>query len=228
MEAIDRVLEWNRAKWEGKNVEMYAEGGENTWAWYNDSLDPDVAEFLAARPGEFKTTLDLGTCSGAQAIGLAEQGYTVIGSEISQTALHKAELNLQTAPGPIQERVSFVMDDIVRSSFADDQFDLILDRGCYHSICCFSHQQYLAQVKRLLRPGGVLLLKTMSAKEDRFAAYDTVGAVKFPMPYKFDEAKLRQVFADGLTIVEIRDSFFYSVVLDPPAHAIFTILQNGK
>lgn len=205
---------------------MYASGTANRWAWYNDEIDPDVAEFVAQNPS-IDDILDLGTCSGSQAIGLARMGYAVVGSDVSDTALAQAEKNAQEL-ADLKLKLKFVHDDIVNTSFEDNRFDLILDRGCYHSICCFGHRAYVIQLKRILRPKGTLLLKTMSSKESRFSGYETIDGVTFQMPYKFDADKLREMFSAEFEVVDIRDSYFYSTVTNPPARAMLSILMNRK
>ncbi len=227
MSTLDEVLQWNRRKWESKNRKMYSSGEENTWAWYSDELDPDVAEFLTGHSEPCENVLDLGTCSGSQAIGMAEKGYTVVGTDISESALAQAEQHRQRL-GISAKKLSFEYDDIITTRFGDDRFDLIFDRGCYHSICCFSHRQYVIQIKRILRPGGILLLKTMSSKEERFVGYEKIDEVTIQMPYKFDEAKLRELFTGEFEVIDVRDSFFYSNVTRPPARAVLAVLRNLK
>jgi SAM-dependent methyltransferase len=227
MSLLDEALQWNRRKWEMKNQAMYSSGSANRWPWYNEQLDADVADLLRANPWQIDSVLDLGTCSGSQAIGLAALGFSVIGSDVSETALEQARAKHAQLRDP-GLKLEFIVDDIINSRFPDGRFDMILDRGCYHSICCFSHDSYVSQVKRILKPGGHLLLKTMSAAESRFENYEDMGGYKVQMPYHFDEAKLRELFAKQFNILDIRDSFFHSETLQPPARAKLAILANKQ
>jgi SAM-dependent methyltransferase len=216
---------WNQEKWEGKNHEMYAQFKANRWPWYSDSLDPDIAEFMATVVRDKIDILDLGTCSGSQAIELARLGHRVVGSDISETALEQARLAAAREPGlPVR----FRLDDITSSGLSEDQFDLVLDRGCYHSIWSFHHAEYVAGVQRVLKPGGVLLLKTMSSDETRFIAYDTIGGKQVQMPCHFPKEDLRGLLAPHFDILKMSDSFFYSAVIDPPARARLVVLRNRK
>lgn len=226
MTTLKQVLEWNRDKWEKKNQTMYVGGPENQWAWYNDRLDEDVSELLT-QPSGYAEILDLGTCSGSQAIGLAQMGYAVVGTDVSESALRQARTDKEKL-GDVGLKLSFELDDIITTRFPDDRFDVIFDRGCYHSICYFSHDAYVLQTKRILRPNGLLLLKVMSAKEDRFAGFEQIDGTKFPMPYKFDAARLMKVFSSVFEILDIRESYFYSTRTNPPARAMFAILKNTK
>jgi len=164
------------------------------------------------------------TCSASQAIELAKRGHTVVGTDISESALAKARGAL-AAEGDIP--VDLLMDDITESALEEGRFDIVLDRGCYHSICCFQHEDYCAGVRRVMKPGGLLLLKTMSSKEQRFIAYDRIGNKKIPMPFHFTRELLDQALSPHFEVLDIRDSYFYSSVIDPPAQARFAILRNA-
>jgi SAM-dependent methyltransferase len=223
VEDKQELLRWNREKWESKNRAMYAKGESNRWAWFNDGLDPDVAEFLETATDPIRDVLDLGTCSGSQAIGLARLGYSVIGSEVSETALEQARHRLGEM-GSLD--LEFVVDDIIESGFSNDRFDLVFDRGCYHSICCFAHDAYIRQLKRILRSGGILLLKVMSSRESRHIGSETIDGETVPMPSRFTIDTLQELFAKDFEVIDIRNSHFFSTVSDTPAKARLAILRN--
>src|SRR4051812_24859529 len=142
------IQDWNRTKWEHKNHAMYETYARNQWPWFNDKLDADVEEYLVSTASTGLDILDLGTCSGSQAIELARRGHRVVGTDISETALEQAT---RAAAGEAGLTIRFLMDDIGESRLADKQFDLVVDRGCYDSICSFNHEEYVANVRRVLR-----------------------------------------------------------------------------
>jgi len=216
---------WNKQKWEHKNHAMYEKHGQNKWPWFFDKLDPDLEEYLLANGLNGLDILDLGACSGSQSIELAKRGHRVVGTEISETALEQAKLAAAREP---ELALSFLIDDIAESRLKDSEFDLVVDRGCYDSICSFNHEEYVASVRRVLRPGGVLLLKSMSSEERRFMAYDKVGGREVQMPFHFTAEQLRTLMSPHFVIEQMRDSYFYTSVLDEPARAHFVILRNGK
>ena len=219
------IQDWNKRKWEHKNHAMYEKYGQNKWPWFNDKLDADLEEYLLANGLNGLDILDLGTCSGSQSIELAKRGHRVVGTEISETALEQAKLAAAREP---KLAITFLYDDIAESRLNDSQFDLVIDRGCYDSICSFNHEEYVASVRRLLRPGGVLLLKSMSSEEQRFIAYDKVGGREVQMPFHFTAEQLRTLMSPHFVIEQMRDSYFYSSVLDEPAQARFVIMRNSK
>lgn len=219
------LQEWNRKKWEHKNHAMYEKYAQNHWPWFSDKLDPDIEGYLADNRMEGLDILDVGTCSGSQGIELARRGHRVVGTDVSDTALERARLAAARETGLA---ISFVNDDIAESRLDDNQFDVVLDRGCYCSICSFNHEEYVATVRRVLRPRGVLLLKTMSSEDQRFIAYDKVGGREVQMPFHFTEKQLQTLMSPHFAIEQMRDSYFYSSVLDEPARARFVILRNNK
>lgn len=225
MSTLQDFIKWNEEKWEEKNKKMYTGKNEdNTWPWFSKTLDPDVINFINAHNIDSAKILDLGTCSGAQAIALANMNFEVVGTDISHTALNKAIALAEEQS--IKIKPNFLIDDILETKLAGNQFDLILDRGCFHSICCISTKKYIANLKKILKPGGKIILKTMSLKENRFSTFDSFAGRKVPMPYRFDEEIIRNVFNDHFIIDSIEDSFFYSSVITPPAQAMLTILSK--
>jgi 2-polyprenyl-3-methyl-5-hydroxy-6-metoxy-1,4-benzoquinol methylase len=220
-----QIQDWNKQKWEHKNHAMYEKYGQNQWPWFADKLDPDIEEYLLGNDLRGLDILDIGTCSGSQAIELARRGHRVVGTDISDTALAQAKLAAARENGLA---VTFVQDDIAESRLEENQFDLVLDRGCYCSICSFNHEEYVASVRRVLRPGGVLLLKTMSSEDQRFISYDKVGGREVQMPFHFTEQQLQTLFSPHFLIERMGDSYFYTRVLDEPAQARFVIMRNNK
>jgi len=219
------LQEWNKRKWEHKHHAMYETYAQNKWPWFFNRLDPDIDEYLIARGAVGLDILDVGACSGSQAIELAKRGHRVVATEISETALDRAKLAAAEETGLT---ISFLIDDIAESRLTDHQFDLVVDRGCYDSICSFNHEEYVASVRRVLRPGGVLLMKAMSIEERRFAAYDKVGGREVQMPFHFTAEQLRTLLSPHFSIEQLRDSYYYSSVVDVPARAHFIGLRNGK
>jgi cyclopropane fatty-acyl-phospholipid synthase-like methyltransferase len=225
MDNAERIRAWNKEKWESKNQMMYEQSDENRWPWFNEELDPDIETYMQENNLRNLDILDLGTCSGSQAFELAKRGHNLVGTDISETALTKANAYQQKHP---ELNVQLLLDDISNSNLEENHFDMVLDRGCYHSICVFNHSRYVATIKRILRSGGILLLKTMSNADKRFQGTDVIDGYKIPMPCPFSEDLLRKNFEKHFDIVDIRESFFFSTVIKPPAQARFAILRNTK
>lgn len=225
MNVKDRLKAWNRDKWESKNRAMYEQFDENRWPWFNEALDPDIEDYIRDAGLDAADVLDLGTCSASQAIELAKRGHRVVGTDISESALQSAEAALARERDiPLQ----LLLDDITDSALDEASFDIVLDRGCYHSLCCFQHNDYVEGVLRVMKPGGILLLKTMSSEETRFVAWDRIGNKTFQMPFHFTREVLSDALSPHFEVLDIRDSCFFSTVVDPPAQARFAILRKPE
>ncbi len=222
-----KFLEWNRAKWERKNQDCYQKAGQNRFPWYFTGLDQDIDLCLIKYAVPLgKSVCDLGTCSGSQAIGLAIRGYEVVGTDVSQTALDQATTAASKYRGL---NLQFLLDDVLDSRLPTDRFDVIFDRGCFHSLFGFVDTQlYAASIVRLLKPNGLLVIKMMNAAERRFQKTDTVNGQTRLMPYHFRRDELDGLFSPPLTSLEVCETVFQSSVVRPDPVAWLMVLRNDK
>jgi SAM-dependent methyltransferase len=98
--------------------------------------------------------LDLGCGEGADACWLAENGWTVVAVDISDTALQRAAAEAD-ARG-LSDRIDFAQHDL-SESFPGGTFDLI-SAQFLHSMIPFDRPRVLKQAASAVRPGGVLLI----------------------------------------------------------------------
>lgn len=102
--------------------------------------------------------LELGCGAGDLSIWLAENGFDVRGVDISPTAIDWAKQKAETEQRSITFDVTSVLD---LDHLAASQFDLVLDGHCLHCIVGEDRKTILANARRLLKPDGLLLVKTM-------------------------------------------------------------------
>jgi SAM-dependent methyltransferase len=98
--------------------------------------------------------LDLGCGEGADACWLAGRGWTVVATDISDTALQRAAAAAESQG--LSDRIQFVQHDL-SESFPDGTFDLI-SAQFLHSKIAFDRPRVLKRAKTAMRPGGVLLI----------------------------------------------------------------------
>jgi cyclopropane fatty-acyl-phospholipid synthase-like methyltransferase len=186
---------------------LYREQDVEKMPWFTPELDHDFAgalECLKIRSGH---VLDLGTGPGTQAIGLAELGFDVVASDISESAVRKAEARAKQKGLVIR----FVKDDILATALKGP-FDIIFDRGIFHVFPPEKRNVYVQNVGGLLKKGGSLLLKCFSDQEPPGEG-----------PYRISEEEIRRSFAPAFQILTIRASFFKGV-RRPDPRALFCIL----
>lgn len=98
--------------------------------------------------------LDLGCGEGADAIWLAEHGWTVVATDVSGTALARARVAAE-ARG-VADRIDFVQHDLT-GSFPEGSFDLV-SAHFLHSTIEMDRVQILRRAAAAVAPGGALLI----------------------------------------------------------------------
>ncbi|MBW4541365.1 MAG: class I SAM-dependent methyltransferase [Myxacorys chilensis ATA2-1-KO14] len=188
---------------------LYQDKPVETMPWFNPTLDTDVENALLTLGLSTGLVLDLGTGPGTQALALAERGFQVTATDLSETAIRGAAAKASEQGVAI----SFRQDDILNSHL-DQSFDLILDRGCFHVLSPESRGVYVQTVANLLKPKRYLLLKCFSDQETREAG-----------PYRFTPEEIQQIFSERFHLRSVEQTV-YQGTLDPLPKALFCILEK--
>jgi SAM-dependent methyltransferase len=98
--------------------------------------------------------LDLGCGEGGDACWLAERGWTVVATDISDTALQRAAA--EAGARGLGERIEFAQHDL-SDSFPDGTFDLV-SAQFLHSMIPLDRPRILRRAAGAVEPGGVLLI----------------------------------------------------------------------
>ncbi|NJP67415.1 class I SAM-dependent methyltransferase [Streptomyces sp. ventii] len=139
-------IDWNRTY----------ESGQYAHFWEIAHPSQELVGFLAARPaGDGRTAVDLGCGTGSDVIELARQGYRATGFDLSPAAVRIATGRAREQQVQAEYRVA----DVLALPLADGSVDLVVDRGCFHHLGDEDRARYAAEVGRVLRPGGELLLR---------------------------------------------------------------------
>jgi len=152
--------------------------------------------------------LDLGTGPATQAIELSKLGFQVTAIDISENAITRAKRTSKKG-------IEFIVDDILESKLKVNSFDYIFDRGCFHVLEPSSRQRYVNQVSRLLRDGGLLFLKTFSAKKPSRGGG----------PYRFSIDEIDSIFSHRFVIESFKETV-YQGTLDILPKALFVVVRK--
>jgi len=190
---------------------LYQDQNVESMPWFNPNLDPDLDQALTKL--NLHTTsaaLDLGTGPGTQAMALAARGFKVTATDLSSTAIEKA----QAIAKEKGLDVSWKQDDILNSNL-DQKFDFVFDRGCFHVFPPERRQDYVRVVDSLIKPNSYLFLKCFSHLELRENG-----------PYRFTPEQIKEIFGSRFNVISVEDTV-YQGTLDPLPRALFCVLEKS-
>jgi SAM-dependent methyltransferase len=190
------VMDWDSA---------YREQGEfeGPPPWNIGEPQPELAALMAA--GKFRSdVLDAGCGFAELSLALAAEGYTVVGIDLTPTAIAAAtkaaeERGLSTA--------SFVQADITSFTGYDNRFSTVVDSTLFHSLPVEGRDGYLSSIHRAAAPGASYYVLVF-AKGAFPAEWET-------KPNEVDEDELRAAVGKYWNIDEIRPAYVHANI--PPA-----------
>ncbi len=188
--------------------ERYREQNVETMPWYYPDLDPDLAQALDDLQIRDGAILDLGTGPGTQAIALAQRGFDVTASDISETAIASLPRRADELGLSIEAR----QDNILESRL-DRSFDLVFDRGCFHVLPPDERPIYVRTLNRLLRDQGTYFLKCFSHRETGDG------------PFRFTPEEIEATFSSHFAVTSIRDTVYQGTRVPQP-QALFCVMRK--
>jgi 2-polyprenyl-3-methyl-5-hydroxy-6-metoxy-1,4-benzoquinol methylase len=190
--------------------ELYRGQEVESMPWFHSGLDADLAAALTNLNIREGRALDLGTGPGTQAVALAGLGFKVTATDLSATAVRKAD----KLAGDKGVEVAFMQDDVLKSRVTGE-FDFVFDRGCFHVLPPDKRPRYVRIVEGFIKPGGYLFLKCMSHLE----------ADMEDGPYRFTPGDIQGLFSSRFRVISMEDTVFQGT-LDTLPKAIFCILKK--
>jgi 2-polyprenyl-3-methyl-5-hydroxy-6-metoxy-1,4-benzoquinol methylase len=171
-----------------------------------------VAEVTDLAPGR---AIDVGAGEGADAIWLAEHGWTVTAQDISAVALERARQHADAAGPDVADRVTCLHGDLAEAVAQGASFDLVTSH--YVHLPAADRMAMVRDLADLVAPGGHLLvvahhpsdLATGIRRPRRPDVFFTAGEIAAELDERFTvlvtEARPREVDHDGKRIT-IRDT----------------------
>ena len=129
--------------------------------WYEvQPAFPEVVEFAnhMKRAGS-RDVLDLGCGAGRHSVYLANQGFTVVGSDISPTAVRKL---VARSKNPSFQNLLPVNADMTSLPFEDEIFDALVSTNVLHHTTTAGIGKTVAEVFRVMKSGAIGFITTLS------------------------------------------------------------------
>ncbi|WP_059014001.1 class I SAM-dependent methyltransferase [Mycobacterium sp. M26] len=166
--------------------------------WNIGEPQPELAALIAGGKvtGE---VLDAGCGHAELALALAAQGYTVVGIDVSPTAIAAATRAAEERGLP---SATFVCDDITAFTGFDGRFDTIIDSTLFHSLPVELRDGYLQSVHRAAAPGAHYYILVFAK-----GAFPPDIETK---PNEVDEDELRSAVSKYFVIDEVRPAKIHS------------------
>lgn len=205
----DEVMDWDSA-YRGEGV------FEGPPPWNIGEPQPELAALI--RDGKVRSdVLDAGCGYAELSLALAAEGYTVVGVDITPTAIAAAT---KAAEEPGLSNASFVQADITSFSGYDGRFNTVIDSTLFHSLPVEGRDGYLRSVHQAAAPGAnyyVLVFAKGAFPPDAEQGPNTV-----------DEDELRAAVSKHWEIDEIRPAFIHANIPPAPADAPFQMPEFPK
>lgn len=145
--------------------------------------------------------LDNGCGTGRHVKFFDEQGFNVVGIDNSREAIEIAKNNLSQS-----SRAKLLVSDISAIPFTNNSFDAIICSQVIQHPLKEDREAAISEIKRTLRSGGILFLRTISRKQKVFGLGEKIEPFTYinipglpdgqnPHHY-FSESELRDYFDD--------------------------------
>ncbi len=166
--------------------------------WDIGAPQPELMALLDEYPPT-GPVLEVGCGTGELALALAELGLTVLGVDLSETAITQARAKAAAATPEVARLVAFRVGDALHPSQFQGPFKAVVDSGFFHLFESGERKQFIAELAATLKDGG---------------RYYLLGfAINSPLPNaprQVLESELRELFPSerGWRILALRPAQF--------------------
>jgi len=102
--------------------------------------------------------LELGCGLGYFTEYVENHGVKATGLDFSPIAIERAKKRISKN----EHKPTLLVGDVTNLQFDDNQYDCILDIGCFHSLDENDEKKYIIEAHRVLKPNGILLIWSLN------------------------------------------------------------------
>lgn len=164
---------------------------EGTPPWDIGRPQPAFVE-LTARGHVRSPVLDVGCGTGENALYLASQGFEVVGVDLVPKAIEKAraKAHARSLPADFEVADALALESLGRT------FRTIVDSAVFHVFEDDDRSRYVESIRRVLEPGGKLLMLVFSDREP----------TEWGGPRRIRRDEIEAAFADGFRVDSIAET----------------------
>jgi cyclopropane fatty-acyl-phospholipid synthase-like methyltransferase len=154
--------------------------------WDTGITPPEIVAMIESGEVPIGRALDLGCGTGTNAIYLAQQGFAVLGIDVSRRAIALARRKVRAAQ--LADRVRLERGDVtlLRRWASDDSLDFAFDIGCFHNLRAAARRRYVSALTAVLKPGAVYMLYAFEPQADRRGVAPDEIAAWFDPAYRLE------------------------------------------
>lgn len=175
-----------------------------------DISRPQPAFVELVRAGELSKglVLDIGCGTGENALFLAENGFSVVGVDLSNRAIAAAKEKAIVR----RLKVDFRVGNALSLSFQASHFGNCIDSGLFHTFNDHDRLAFAREIARILRTNGRYFMLCFGDKEP----------TNWGGPRRITKEEIEATFSPLFEIDYIRDSFFATRIHDEGGKAYLT------
>jgi SAM-dependent methyltransferase len=176
--------------------------------WNIGEPQPELAALI--EDGKVRSdVLDAGCGHAELSLTLAERGYTVVGIDLSPTAIAAATAAAEERG--LTANATFETNDITKFTGHDGRFSTVIDSTLFHSLPVEGRDGYLQAILRASTPGATYYVLVF-AKGAFPAEWET-------KPNEVDELELRDTVGRYWAVADVRPAFIHANPMTPPPGA---------
>lgn len=152
---------------------------------------PFVVEALDIfRRCKFRNALDLGCGLGRHCVYLAENGFNVVGLDVSGSALRTAKEWVQKEK---LTNIDFIRGSMTDIPFGDCRFDAVIGVSIVHHAMKNQIIKAADEIHRILKKNGLFLTNLVSVEDYRYGKGEEVEADTFRVLEDFEEGRFEEL-----------------------------------